>query len=114
MFILPALLYLKVLPLFGQCLYHFIVPNKSRHPHAGGESPLWSSPGLTPLLGGPRQCGYFCTTPAGGHLVPTDLTCTRPAYTAVLRWNRVSDLEPSGTEVEKLPPGHHGLKINLE
>ncbi|GBN09905.1 hypothetical protein AVEN_79483-1 [Araneus ventricosus] len=36
MFILPALLHLKVLPLLGQCLYHFIVPNKSRPPHAGG------------------------------------------------------------------------------
>ncbi|GBM69839.1 hypothetical protein AVEN_198544-1 [Araneus ventricosus] len=35
MFILPALLYLKVLPLFGQFLYHFIIPNKSRPPHAG-------------------------------------------------------------------------------
>ncbi|GBM46717.1 hypothetical protein AVEN_48366-1, partial [Araneus ventricosus] len=42
MFILPALLYLKFLPLFGQCLYHLIAPNKSRHPHAGGAalSPL--------------------------------------------------------------------------
>ncbi|GBM33030.1 hypothetical protein AVEN_263517-1 [Araneus ventricosus] len=36
MFILPALLYLKVLPLFGQRLYHFIVRNKSRPPHDGG------------------------------------------------------------------------------
>ncbi|GBN66242.1 hypothetical protein AVEN_138716-1 [Araneus ventricosus] len=34
MFILPALMNLKVLPLFGQCLYYFIVPNKSRPPHA--------------------------------------------------------------------------------
>ncbi|GBN64339.1 hypothetical protein AVEN_214671-1 [Araneus ventricosus] len=35
MFTLPALL-------FGQCLYHLIVPNKSRPPHAGGAalSPL--------------------------------------------------------------------------
>ncbi|GBN55763.1 hypothetical protein AVEN_27006-1 [Araneus ventricosus] len=42
MFILPALLYLKVLPLFGQRLHHFIVPYKSRPPHAGGAalSPL--------------------------------------------------------------------------
>ncbi|GBN43481.1 hypothetical protein AVEN_259536-1 [Araneus ventricosus] len=36
MFILPALLYLKLLPLFGKCLYHLIVPNKSCPPHAGG------------------------------------------------------------------------------
>ncbi|GBN30079.1 hypothetical protein AVEN_265792-1 [Araneus ventricosus] len=34
MFTLPALLYLKLLPLFGQCLYHLIVPNKSRPSHA--------------------------------------------------------------------------------
>ncbi|GBM47587.1 hypothetical protein AVEN_77027-1 [Araneus ventricosus] len=42
MFILPALLYLKVLSLFGECLYHFIVPNESRPPHTGGAalSPL--------------------------------------------------------------------------
>ncbi|GBN56939.1 hypothetical protein AVEN_150389-1 [Araneus ventricosus] len=42
MFTLPALLYLKLLPLFGQYLYHLIVPNKSRPPHAGGAalSPL--------------------------------------------------------------------------
>ncbi|GBM73257.1 hypothetical protein AVEN_158617-1 [Araneus ventricosus] len=42
MFTLQALLYLKLLPLFGQCLYHLIVPNKSRPPHAGGAavSPL--------------------------------------------------------------------------
>ncbi|GBL72229.1 hypothetical protein AVEN_115201-1 [Araneus ventricosus] len=39
MFTLPAVLYLKLLPLFGQCLYHLIVPNKSRPPHAGGTVP---------------------------------------------------------------------------
>ncbi|GBL96494.1 hypothetical protein AVEN_229939-1 [Araneus ventricosus] len=38
----------------------------------------------------------FRSTPTGGHLAPTDLTCTRPAYRTVLRWNRVSNLEPSG------------------
>ncbi|GBM46771.1 hypothetical protein AVEN_26946-1, partial [Araneus ventricosus] len=43
MFILPALLHLKVLPLFGQCLYHF-VPNKSRPPHAGGAALSSSGP----------------------------------------------------------------------
>ncbi|GBL83740.1 hypothetical protein AVEN_132648-1 [Araneus ventricosus] len=51
----------------------------------------------------------FRTTPAGGHLAPADLTCTRATYTAVLRWNRVSNLKPSGPEVKTLPPGHHGL-----
>ncbi|GBL78705.1 hypothetical protein AVEN_65267-1 [Araneus ventricosus] len=48
------------------------------------------------------------TTPAGGHLAQTDLACTRPAYTVVLRWNRVSNLEPSGLEAETLPPSHRG------
>ncbi|GBN70559.1 hypothetical protein AVEN_44971-1 [Araneus ventricosus] len=50
----------------------------------------------------------FRTTPAGGYLAPTDLTSTRPAYTAVLWWNRVSRLEPSGPEADTVPPGHHG------
>ncbi|GBM35889.1 hypothetical protein AVEN_125875-1 [Araneus ventricosus] len=48
MFILPALLYLKVLPLFGQCLYHLIVPNKSRPPHAGGAALPGPLPALHP------------------------------------------------------------------
>ncbi|GBM70453.1 hypothetical protein AVEN_50722-1 [Araneus ventricosus] len=70
MFILPALLCLKVLPLFGQGVYHLIVPNKPRPPHAGGLSLRWSSPGPAPFLGRPGQCGYFCTTPTGGRLAP--------------------------------------------
>ncbi|GBN50666.1 hypothetical protein AVEN_249551-1, partial [Araneus ventricosus] len=42
----------------------------------------------------------FRTKPTGGHLDPTNLTCTRPDYTEVLRWNRVSHLECSGSSVE--------------
>ncbi|GBO04832.1 hypothetical protein AVEN_100508-1 [Araneus ventricosus] len=49
MFTLPALLYLKLLPLFGQCLYHLIVPNKSRPPHAGGALPAGRLPALHPF-----------------------------------------------------------------
>ncbi|GBN20182.1 hypothetical protein AVEN_12121-1 [Araneus ventricosus] len=52
MFILPALMYLKVLSLFGQCLYRFIVTNKSRPPHAGGGlSPgrIFANPALIEL-----------------------------------------------------------------
>ncbi|GBL77066.1 hypothetical protein AVEN_12714-1 [Araneus ventricosus] len=30
----------------------------------------WLSPGLTPFLGRLDQCGYICTTPAGGRLAP--------------------------------------------
>ncbi|GBN88796.1 hypothetical protein AVEN_250810-1 [Araneus ventricosus] len=42
-------------------------------------SPRWSSSGLTPFLGRPGQCGYFCATPTGGRLATTyDLTCNRP------------------------------------
>ncbi|GBM11268.1 hypothetical protein AVEN_267830-1 [Araneus ventricosus] len=47
----------------------------------------------------------FRTTTGEGHLALTNLTCTRSAYTAVLWWNRVSNLEPSGHEAETLPPG---------
>ncbi|GBN36947.1 hypothetical protein AVEN_100125-1 [Araneus ventricosus] len=49
MFTLPALLYLKLLPLFGQCLYHLIVPNKPRPPHAGGALPAGPLPSLHPF-----------------------------------------------------------------
>ncbi|GBM29351.1 hypothetical protein AVEN_175989-1 [Araneus ventricosus] len=56
----------------------------------------------------------FLAIPAGRHLAPTDLACTRPAYTAVFRWKRVSNLEPSGPEVETLSPGHRGLKYLIE
>ncbi|GBN69698.1 hypothetical protein AVEN_186621-1 [Araneus ventricosus] len=61
MFILPALLYLKVLPLFGQCLYHLIVPNKSRPPHAGGCGSLPSGPlpALHPSWVGQASVGIF-------------------------------------------------------
>ncbi|GBN18591.1 hypothetical protein AVEN_112908-1 [Araneus ventricosus] len=51
----------------------------------------------------------FSTTPTRGQLDPTNLTCTRPSYTAVFRWCRVSHLEPSGPYVETLLPGHRGL-----
>ncbi|GBN09027.1 hypothetical protein AVEN_30636-1 [Araneus ventricosus] len=69
--ILPALMYLKVLPLFGQCLNLVIVANKTRPPHAGGAafSPLILSRPCT-FMGRPGQCGHFCTTPAGGRLIP--------------------------------------------
>ncbi|GBN71627.1 hypothetical protein AVEN_250405-1 [Araneus ventricosus] len=49
MFTLPAFLYLKLLPLFGQCLYNLIVPNKSRPPHAGGALPAGPLPALHPF-----------------------------------------------------------------
>ncbi|GBL98144.1 hypothetical protein AVEN_268239-1 [Araneus ventricosus] len=58
----------------------------------------------TPELASPSP--NFRTTPTGGHLALTDLTCTRPV---VHRWNQVSSLQPSGPEIETLPPGHRGL-----
>ncbi|GBN56985.1 hypothetical protein AVEN_68470-1 [Araneus ventricosus] len=61
MFTVPALLYLKLLPLFGQCLYHFffIVPNKSRPPHAGGGLPTSPLPALHPFWVGRASVGIF-------------------------------------------------------
>ncbi|GBM32743.1 hypothetical protein AVEN_83716-1 [Araneus ventricosus] len=39
-------------------------------------SPRWSSTGLTPFLGRPGQCGYFCATPTGERLATAyDLAC---------------------------------------
>ncbi|GBO46473.1 hypothetical protein AVEN_248195-1 [Araneus ventricosus] len=55
----------------------------------------------------------FPTTPAGGGLAVTDLTSTRPAYTAVIRWNQVSSQEPFGFDVETLPPGHRGPPMHI-
>ncbi|GBM49248.1 hypothetical protein AVEN_70998-1 [Araneus ventricosus] len=50
----------------------------------------------------------FRVTPAGAHFTTKNLTCTRPTYMAVLRWNRDSNLEPSSLDAEILPPCHHG------
>ncbi|GBL78564.1 hypothetical protein AVEN_65165-1 [Araneus ventricosus] len=36
--------------------------------------------------------------------------CAPPAYAAVLRWNRISNLEPS--DPETLQPGHRGPVLN--
>ncbi|GBM88275.1 hypothetical protein AVEN_179761-1 [Araneus ventricosus] len=69
MFTLPALLYLKLLPLFGQCLYHLIIPNKSRPPHAGGALPAGPLPALHSSWVGRASVGIFTTL---------DLTCIRP------------------------------------
>ncbi|GBM32096.1 hypothetical protein AVEN_218515-1 [Araneus ventricosus] len=64
MFALPALLYLKLLPLFGQCLYHLIVPiNPVLHMLVERLSPCWSSTGRISFLGRQGKCGYFCTSP---------------------------------------------------
>ncbi|GBM41586.1 hypothetical protein AVEN_196201-1 [Araneus ventricosus] len=115
MFILPALSYLKVLPLLEQCLYHFIVSNKSRPPHAGGEVlfPLVLSWPYT-LLGLAGQCGYFCTTPAGGRLATT-FSVQHVPYTTDLQWNRVSSLEPSRPQSRDLTtrPPRRGLNRTL-
>ncbi|GBN76451.1 hypothetical protein AVEN_147685-1 [Araneus ventricosus] len=61
MFTLPAILYLKLLPLFGQCLYHvfLIVPNNSRPPHAGGGLPIGPLPALHPFWVGRASVGIF-------------------------------------------------------
>ncbi|GBM84196.1 hypothetical protein AVEN_16011-1 [Araneus ventricosus] len=80
MFTLPALLYLKLLPLFGQCLYPFLLYPINPVLHMLVEvSTGLSSTGLTPFLGRPGQCGYFYATPTGGRLATMyDLACKRP------------------------------------
>ncbi|GBL92162.1 hypothetical protein AVEN_91508-1 [Araneus ventricosus] len=57
--------------------------------------------GLTP----PRQT---CAPHQWEDVCPPtyDLACNRYTYTADLQWNRVSNLEPLGTEAETLPLGH--------
>ncbi|GBM14038.1 hypothetical protein AVEN_209934-1 [Araneus ventricosus] len=62
----------------------------------------------TPELAPPSPPN-FRATPADGHMTPADLKCTRQC-TAVLRWNRVSNLEPSGPKAETLPIGTVALK----
>ncbi|GBO15578.1 hypothetical protein AVEN_58526-1 [Araneus ventricosus] len=75
MFILPAFLYLKVLPLFGNACIILLYPiNPVLHMLVGQLSP---STGLAPFLGRPGQCGYFGTTPAGECVSTTyDYVCT--------------------------------------
>ncbi|GBL91856.1 hypothetical protein AVEN_172776-1 [Araneus ventricosus] len=81
MFTLPALLYLKLLPLFGHnaCIIFFIVPNKSRPPHAGGGLPTGPLPALHPFWVGRASVGIFDATPMGGRLATTyDFACNGP------------------------------------
>ncbi|GBN96734.1 hypothetical protein AVEN_169552-1 [Araneus ventricosus] len=51
----------------------------------------------------------FRTAPMGEHMAATDLEGPRPAYAAVLQWNRASTLE-----AETLLPGYHGPHIAWE
>ncbi|GBM26991.1 hypothetical protein AVEN_47190-1 [Araneus ventricosus] len=49
----------------------------------------------------------FRTTPTGGRLVPyLRFNVQKAKYTTDLQWNRVSNLETSGPQVETLPLGH--------
>ncbi|GBN36892.1 hypothetical protein AVEN_176902-1 [Araneus ventricosus] len=43
-----------------------------------------------------------------------DLTGKRPTYTAILQWNQVSNLEPSGSEAETLQLGHRDPEISMQ
>ncbi|GBL94385.1 hypothetical protein AVEN_83436-1 [Araneus ventricosus] len=84
MFILPVLLYLQVRPLFGQCLYHYTVPNKSCPQHADGEalSPQVFSRPCT-LLGWVGPVWVFLHHTSGRVFAPTyDLACNRPIHGA--------------------------------
>ncbi|GBM38128.1 hypothetical protein AVEN_1522-1 [Araneus ventricosus] len=62
----------------------------------------------TPELAAPSP--NFLITAAGGHFSPHGFSAHQAVYTAALRWKRVSNLEPSGPEVETLPPCHRGLR----
>ncbi|GBM08664.1 hypothetical protein AVEN_52751-1 [Araneus ventricosus] len=96
MFTLPALLYLKLLPLFGHCLYHLIVPNKSRPPHAGGTLPSGPLPALHPFWVGRASVGIFAPRQREDVCLPTnDLTCNRHTYTMDHQRNGVSNWNPT-------------------
>ncbi|GBO28815.1 hypothetical protein AVEN_24436-1 [Araneus ventricosus] len=110
MFILPALLYLKVLLLFGQCLYHFIVSNKSRPPHASGAAnPAGPLSALHPSRGGWASVGIVA--PHQREDVwssPTyDLTCNRPNTRRIFSGIGFGTLPVPKAEI--LPLGHCGL-----
>ncbi|GBO28048.1 hypothetical protein AVEN_25587-1 [Araneus ventricosus] len=75
-------------------------------------SPRWSSPGLTPFLGRPGQCGYFYATPTGGRLATTyDLARNRPHTRRIFSgigfraWN----LRPQSRDLTTRPP--HPLRL---
>ncbi|GBO25576.1 hypothetical protein AVEN_35227-1 [Araneus ventricosus] len=89
-------------------LYHLIVPNKSRPPHAGERlSPRWSSTGLVPFLGRPGQCECFYATPTGGRLATMyDLACNGPHTRRIFSGIGFRAWSPSD---ETLPLGHRGL-----
>ncbi|GBL83180.1 hypothetical protein AVEN_165385-1 [Araneus ventricosus] len=59
---------------------------------------------LTLLL---SKCPHYTSRTAFG---PDGVSAQQTAYTAALRWNWVSRLEPSGPgpEPETFLPGHHG------
>ncbi|GBN00446.1 hypothetical protein AVEN_123039-1 [Araneus ventricosus] len=69
-------------------------------------------PRSTPKLSTPSPS--FRTTAEGWSFDLTDLTRTSPTHTAILRWNRVSSLEPSDPEAETVPTDHRSPKILKE
>ncbi|GBM08284.1 hypothetical protein AVEN_101419-1 [Araneus ventricosus] len=62
----------------------------------------------TPVLA--PSSPYFRTTPAGGRSTYISFNEQQAQYTTDLQWNLDSNLEPSGTEVDTLPIGHHPLQ----
>ncbi|GBL94406.1 hypothetical protein AVEN_7377-1 [Araneus ventricosus] len=60
---------------------------------------------MTPELQLPSP--NFLTATVGGRMTHIRFNVHQPVYTKVLRWNRVSNLEPSGPEAETLPPDDH-------
>ncbi|GBO46417.1 hypothetical protein AVEN_164343-1, partial [Araneus ventricosus] len=74
-------------------------------------SPRWSSNGLTPFLGRPGQCEYFCATPTVGRLATAyDLACSRPHTRRIFRGIGFRAWNPPGPNAEALPLGHRSLR----
>ncbi|GBN04576.1 hypothetical protein AVEN_134600-1 [Araneus ventricosus] len=102
MFTLPALLYLKLLPLFGQCMYHLIVPNKSRPPHAGGALPAGPLPALHPSWVGRASVSIF----APHQQEDVDLACNSPIHdgSSVESGFEFGTLRPQSRDLTTKPP----------
>ncbi|GBO37961.1 hypothetical protein AVEN_178563-1, partial [Araneus ventricosus] len=64
----------------------------------------------TPELAPPSP--NFPTTPAGRRFTHMYDLVQQAQYMTDLKWNLVSNLEPSGYEADTLPLGHCGLNVD--
>ncbi|GBN20262.1 hypothetical protein AVEN_209989-1 [Araneus ventricosus] len=68
----------------------------------------------TPELAAPLQTSAPHQRETLRLIIMLDLTCSRSAYVADLQCNRISNLEPSGSEAEASPIGHRSLASPLK